>query len=132
MFESNCFACAWCNTCELDIISYKREWYYKFYKNAYCRNLNLGFITKVKPCKGVGQKWSPRITFHAPKSVWMCEGMNPTLPSELPLWELEFWWILQFSEGMGQNSLDWNILYKIGNVLEFRCLKWARMTHLDT
>jgi hypothetical protein len=62
----------------------------------------------------------------------MCEGMNPTLPSELPLWELEFWWILQFSEGMGQNSLDWNILYKIGNVLEFRCLKWARMTHLDT
>jgi len=29
------------------------------------------------------------ITFQASRNVGDCHGMNPTLPSELPLWELE-------------------------------------------
>jgi hypothetical protein len=32
----------------------------------------------------------------------------------------------------GQNPLDGNIPYIIGKILECRCLKWARMTHLNT
>ncbi len=32
----------------------------------------------------------------------------------------------------GQNPLDWDVPYIIENFLEVRCLKWARMTHLDT
>ncbi len=36
--------------------------------------------TKAKACKGVGQKWSPKVTFHAPTSVGKCEGMNPHTP----------------------------------------------------
>jgi hypothetical protein len=32
---------------------------------------------------------------------------------------------------MGQNPYDWTIIYIIGKLLERRCLKWARMTHLD-
>jgi hypothetical protein len=32
---------------------------------------------------------------------------------------------------MHQNPLDWRIPYIIGNLLELRCLKWARMTHLN-
>ncbi len=28
--------------------------------------------------------------------------------------------------------MDWGVLYIIGNIMTFRCLKWARMTHLDT
>jgi hypothetical protein len=57
---------------------------------------------------------------------------TPTLPSELPLWELEFWWTLEFLEGdcKGQNSLNWKVPYIIGKLLEHRCLKWVRMTHL--
>jgi hypothetical protein len=31
----------------------------------------------------------------------------------------------------GQNSMYWGIPYIIGKLLERRCLKWARMTHLD-
>jgi hypothetical protein len=27
--------------------------------------------------------------------------------------------------------MDWRIPYTIGKLLEFRCLKWARMAHLD-
>jgi len=33
---------------------------------------------------------------------------------------------------MGQNPMDWGVLYIIRKFLELRCLKWARMTHLDT
>ncbi len=57
-----------------------------------------------------------------------------TLPSELSFWELESQWTLEFSKGncKGQNSLDWIVPYIIGKLFERRCLKWARMTHLDT
>jgi len=56
-----------------------------------------------------------------------------TFPSEFPLWELESQWTPKFLKGdcKGQNSLDWEIPYIIGKkVLELKCLKWARMTHL--
>jgi hypothetical protein len=57
-----------------------------------------------------------------------------TLPSELPLWELESQWTPKSSEGdfKGQNSLSWRVPYIIKKLLERRCLKWALMTHLGT
>jgi hypothetical protein len=57
-----------------------------------------------------------------------------TLLSELPLWELESQLTSEFSKSncRSQNQLDWNIVYIIRKLLERRCLKWARMTHLDT
>jgi hypothetical protein len=30
-----------------------------------------------------------------------------------------------------QNSLPWRVFYIIGKILKCRCLKWARITHLD-
>ncbi len=56
-----------------------------------------------------------------------------TFPKEFSLLELKFWWIPKFLEGncRGQNSMDWGVPYIIGKLLEPRCLKWARMTHLD-
>jgi hypothetical protein len=56
------------------------------------------------------------ITFHAPKSARECEGMNPKLPNELPLWELKSQWTFKFSKGnyICQNSLDWGVPYIIG------------------
>jgi hypothetical protein len=53
--------------------------------NNKCRNPNLGLTTKVRAYKGVGQKWSPGITFHAPRSVEECEGMNPHTPKWAPI-----------------------------------------------
>ncbi len=49
-----------------------------------CHNFNLGFTTKVKACKGVGQEWILGIKFHAPGSVGECEGMNPHTPKWTP------------------------------------------------
>ncbi len=42
-----------------------------------------------------------------------------TLPSGLPLWELESRWTLESLEGnfTSQNSLDWKITYVIGKIL---------------
>ncbi len=56
-----------------------------------------------------------------------------TLPRELPFWELESQWTPKFLERdcRGQNSMNWVVPYIIGKLLELRCLKWARMTHLD-
>jgi hypothetical protein len=50
---------------------------------------------------------------------------TPTLPSELPLWELEFRWTSEPSESnyRGQNSLDWKVRYIIKKLLEHKCLK---------
>jgi hypothetical protein len=56
-----------------------------------------------------------------------------TLPRELPLWEMKSRWTLKTSENdfRGQNSMACDVLYIIGKLLEFRCLKWACITHLD-
>ncbi len=85
-----------------------------------CHNPSLGLATKAKACKGAGQEECER--------VW---GWRLTLPSELPLWELESRWTLEplESDRSGQNTSHWRILYIIGKLLKCRCLKWARMTH---
>jgi hypothetical protein len=59
--------------------------------------------------------------------------MNPHTPKGTPIWELESRWTPKFSKSncRGQNSLDWGIAYIIRKLLEHRCLKWARITHLD-
>ncbi len=49
-----------------------------------CRNPNLGLATKVRAYKSVGQKGSPRITFHGPGSVKECKGMNHHTPKGIP------------------------------------------------
>jgi hypothetical protein len=45
---------------------------------------SLGLVTKTKVCKGLDQEWSMGVTFHAPKSVRGCEGMNPHTPKWAP------------------------------------------------
>jgi hypothetical protein len=57
--------------------------------NCECHNPSLGLTTKARACKGEGQEGSLGVIFHAHGSVEKCEGMNLTLPNELPLWELE-------------------------------------------
>jgi hypothetical protein len=61
---------------------------------------------------------------------------TPTLPNELPLWELEFRWIPNgfpnFQRMIARFKTHWieKFLNIIGNVLELKCLKWSHMTHL--
>jgi hypothetical protein len=59
---------------------------------------------------------------------------TPTLPSELPFWELKSWWTPKFSKNncRDQNQLDWRVPYITRKLLELTYLKWARMSHLST
>jgi hypothetical protein len=50
---------------------------HKYSIHAHYRNLNLELATKARACKSAGQEGSPGVTFHAPRSVKECEGMNP-------------------------------------------------------
>ncbi len=60
-----------------------REWLYQL-RNFLCCNLSLGLATKARACEGAGQEWSLGVTFHVPKSVGECEGMNPHTPKWAP------------------------------------------------
>jgi hypothetical protein len=93
-------------------------------------------VTKARACKGASQEWSPWVTFHAHGRMRVYESVREwtlTFPSELPFWELESRWIPKFlkSDCRGQNPLDVGVPYNIGKLLELRCVKWARMIHLD-
>jgi hypothetical protein len=65
-----------------------------------------------------------------PKSV---REWSLTLPSELPCWELKSQWTPKSSERncRSQNPLPWRVFYIFEKLLKRRCLKWARIAHLD-
>jgi hypothetical protein len=100
----------------------------------WCRDPSLGFATKTKACKGAGQKWNRESHFMLLRVWESVREWTPTLPSELPLGELESRWTPKFSKSncKGQNPLNRRIPYIIEKLLESRCLKWARMTHLGS
>jgi hypothetical protein len=76
-----------------------------------CRNLSFGLTTKAKVSKGAGQEWSPIVTFHAPKSVGKCEGMNPHTPKWAPTLgvgvPMESRWIPKSSGGNCRVKTHW-------------------------
>jgi hypothetical protein len=92
-------------------------------KEWFCCNHNFGFVAKARACEGADQKWSPRVTFMF-SGVW----------KSVREWTPHSQWTFESLENdhRGQNPLDWDIPYIIGNFLRRRCLKWARMTHLGS
>jgi hypothetical protein len=54
-----------------------------------CFNPSLGLATKVRAYKVVGQEGSPGVASHDHGSARSVREWTLTLPSELPLWELE-------------------------------------------
>jgi hypothetical protein len=101
---------------------------------VHCHNPSLRFMTKVRAWKGVGRECNSGVTFTLRGVQESVREWAHTLPSELPLWELKSLWNLEFLENnlKGQNSLDWGLLYTIGNFSRHRYLKWALMIHLNT
>jgi hypothetical protein len=99
-----------------------------------CHNPSLRLTTKARACKGASQEGSPGVTSHVPKSVGECEGMNLHTPKWTPTLGVGVSVNSQIfrkqSQGSKPNGL--NFFYIIENILECKCLKWARMTHLDT
>jgi hypothetical protein len=93
----------------------------------------LGLRPRQGGCKVVGQKGSFGVASHAPRNAKECERMNLHTPKWTPCWELESQWTPKSSERncRGQNPWAWRVLYINWKLLKRRCLKWARITHLD-
>jgi len=91
-----------------------------------CCKPNLGLTTKARACKVTAKRGS--LGMKASVREWTF-----TLPRKLPPWELESRWIPKCSKNncKSQNSVINEFLYIIGKLLKFRCLKWARITHLN-
>jgi hypothetical protein len=88
-----------------------------------------------RPKQRHGKVWAKSTTQESHFHSRECEGMNPhTLPSGLPLWELESFWSREYSKKYirGQNSLDQRVPSTIGKILKLKFLKWVHLTHLST
>jgi hypothetical protein len=99
----------------------------------YVTTLPLGSWPKqgLAKVRAKNEAWESH--FMLPKVYESVRERTPTLPSELPIWELDKQWNPESSEGgyKGQNSLDWRGHYIIGKFLERKCLKWVCMIHLS-
>jgi hypothetical protein len=100
---------------------------------THCRNPSLGLATKARGCKVAGQVGDPGAFHMLPgvQRMWGNEPSHSQVNSHVGSWSPER--TPEFSERncRGQNSLPWGVLYIIRKLLKCRCLKWARMTHLD-
>ncbi len=61
------------------------------------------------------------------------EGVNPHIPKATPTLGVESQWTPEISKSVfkGQNPMAFDVIYIIRKLLELRCLKWARIAHLD-
>ncbi len=49
-----------------------------------CCNPSFGFAIKGKACKNASQDWNLGVTFHAPRNLGKCDGMNLHIPKWAP------------------------------------------------
>jgi hypothetical protein len=95
--------------------------------------LALGSRPKQGGCKVAGQEGDPG-ALHMLLGVqreWGNEPSHSQVNSHVGSWSPER--TPEFSECdcKSQNSLPWRVLYTIRKILKCRCLKWARIAHLD-
>jgi hypothetical protein len=90
--------------------------------------------------KGVARvraKRKPGSHIKTPGSARKCEGVGPHTPKATPMLGVGESWspkrTPETSERVlrGQDSMAWCALYINGKLLKRRCLKWARIAHLD-
>ncbi len=97
------------------------------------RDPSLGLATKAKGCEVMGQEGDLGVTSHAPRSAKNVKERTLTLPSELPCWGLESQMDAQIFKMrlQGSKPIGLKIFYIIGKLLKLKCLKCARIAHLD-
>ncbi len=80
-----------------------------------------------------GQEEDPALTSDASgvQRVWGHEPSHSQVNSHVGNWSPERTPESSERDCRGQNPLHWGVLYIIGMLLKRRCLKWARIAHLD-
>ncbi len=89
--------------------------------------LTLGSRPRQRGCKGAAKKKpGSHITYSQEcRKVWGSEPSHSQGNSHSKTPETSE------RNFKGQNSMAFGVLYIIGNLLERKCLKWARISHLD-
>jgi hypothetical protein len=99
-----------------------------------CRNFSLGLTTKARGVARVWTKRKPRshITYYREcRKVWGSEPSHFQGNSHFERWNPGGF--LKLQRAISGVKTKWIVafLYIIGKLLERRCLKWARIAHLD-
>ncbi len=101
--------------------------------NIIVATLALGSRSRQGVARLLTKKETRDATLHAPRSAKSVREWTLTLPSELPLWELESQmdsWIFRVRL-QGPKPIGWKSSSYHWKLLKLRCLKWACITHLD-
>jgi hypothetical protein len=98
-----------------------------------CHNPSLGLATKARGCKVAGQKGDSRALHMLPRvqRLWGKEPSHSQVNSHVGSWSPERTPGSLERDCKGQNSFPRRIICIIENLLKCRCLKWARIAHLD-
>jgi hypothetical protein len=98
-----------------------------------CRNPSLGLATKARGCKVEGQEGDlgARHMLLGVQRVWGNEPSHSQVNSHVGSCSPERTFEFSERDRKGQNSSLREVLYTIGKLLKCRCLKWARIAHLD-
>jgi hypothetical protein len=102
-----------------------------------CRNPSIWLATKARRLRGCGPKSRPESHITCSRECKECEGVNPHTPKWTPMLGVgESWSPKRTPETSksalrGQNSMAGCALYINGKLFKCRCLKWARIAHLD-
>ncbi len=98
-----------------------------------CRNPRLGLATKARGCKVARQEGDSRALhiLSGVQRVWGNEPSHSQVNSHVGSWSPERTPKSSERNFRGQKSSPWRVLYIIEKLLKFKCLKWARIAHLD-
>ncbi len=105
----------------------------KMYSTNTIATLMLG----SRPRQRVGRwraKKKTRKSFHMPPGVqrmWGHEPSHSQVNSHVGSWSPERTPESSERDCRGQNSSPWVVFYITGKILKCKCLKWARIAHLD-
>jgi hypothetical protein len=102
-------------------------------KNQIVATLALG-SQRMQGVAKLQAKRETRESFHmlpGVQRVWGNEPSHSQMNSHVGSRSLEWTSESLKLNCMGQNSSPWSVFYIIGKLLNFRCLKWARIAHLD-
>jgi hypothetical protein len=105
----------------------------KWFNYSCYRNPSIGLATKAKGCKVASQReaGSHVACFRECKRVWGNRPSHSQGNSHFGSWSLGG--LLNFQSAITRvktHRIE-EFLYIIGKLLKHKCLKWARMTHLD-
>jgi len=102
---------------------------------------NINFVITLalgsQPRQGLARLWAKKeagshvACSRGCRKVWGNQPSHSQGSFHFGNWSLDGLPNVQRAIAKVKKPMDWRVIYTIGKLLKRRCLKWARMTHLD-